>query len=121
MVKYTEDEIKDMQRVVDSTIINCQKMHPKFAEGTSQHTLLKNRLMALYISQALITADAEIDCYATEALIHALKPVDSIISKCENGQRKHRVESTHYKRFQKIIEAMTIAKALIEEEISQRG
>jgi len=34
---------------------NCEKIQPKFHEGTSQHTLLKNRIKALYISKALIT------------------------------------------------------------------
>jgi len=44
-------------RVVSSTISKCEKFQPKFAVGTSQHTLLKNRIKALYISKSLITGE----------------------------------------------------------------
>ena len=54
MNQYTKEELKEALKVVTSSIRNCEKMHPKFAEGTSQHTLLKNRIKALYISKSLI-------------------------------------------------------------------
>jgi hypothetical protein len=37
-------------RVVSSTISKCEKIQLKFANGTSQHTLLKNRIKAMYIA-----------------------------------------------------------------------
>lgn len=55
MNKYTREELDKALLLVSSTITNCEKMQPKFAEGTSQHTLLKNRIKALYISKALIS------------------------------------------------------------------
>lgn len=55
MDKYTEKELKEGLRVVSLTISNCEKIQPKFADGTSQHTLLKNRIKAMYISKSLIT------------------------------------------------------------------
>jgi hypothetical protein len=107
--------------VISNTISKCEKIQPKFIEGTSQNTLLKNRLKAMYISKSLITEDGKIKRYSKQELINALKPVESIISKCENGQKKHEISTPIYKRLQKIIDAMNIAKSLITDEISKRG
>ncbi len=115
------DELSDALQVVLSTIQKCEKIQPKFAEGTSQHTLLKNRIKAMYISKALILGEIEIERYSKEELLNALKLVASVISKCETGQKKHAKEAPQYKRFQKIIDAMNISKTLITAEISKRG
>lgn len=119
MEKHTKEELTSTLRVIVSTISNCEKMQLKFAEGSSQHTLLINRLKALYISRALIAEEHDVERYSKEELIDALKPITSIISKCETGQRKHELESAIYKRFQKIIDAMNISKALILNEASK--
>ena len=121
MEKYTREEFSEALQVVLSTISKCEKMQPKFAKGTSQHTLLKNRIKAMYISKVLIADGGEVEQYSKEELIDALKPVTSIISKCETGQRKHEMDAPQYKRFQKIIDAMYISKTLITDEISKRG
>jgi hypothetical protein len=121
MGKYSRIEFSEALQVISSTISKCEKIQPKFAEGTSQHTLLKNRIKAMYISMALITEDREIERYSKEELIDALKPIVSVKSKCETGQRKHEMEAPQFKRFQKIIDAMNISKTLITDEISKRG
>jgi hypothetical protein len=108
-------------RVVSSTISKCEKIQLKFAEGTSQHTLLKNRIKALYISKSLITDENVMDKYIKEELIEALRPISSIISKCEKAQLKFAEGTTHHTRFKNIIKAMYISKSLITDEISKRG
>ena len=120
MEKYTSEDLDSSLKVVDSTISNCEKIQPKFSEGTSQHTLLKNRIKALYISKALIIREQNIEQYSKEELVDALKPIVSIINKCESGQRKHEIEAIQYKRFQKIIDAMNVSKMLITDEIGTR-
>ena len=55
MDKYTREELVEALIVVSSTISKCEKMQLKFAVGTSHHTLLKNRIKAMYISKSLIT------------------------------------------------------------------
>jgi hypothetical protein len=40
--------------VVSSVIQKCEKAKIKFPEGNSHHTLLNNRLKAMYISLSLI-------------------------------------------------------------------
>lgn len=121
MDKYTKEELVEALRVVSSTITKCEKMQLKFAEGTSQHTLLKNRLKAMYISKSLITDENIMDKYTKEELIEALRPVSSVISKCEKGQLKFAEGTSHHTRFKNIIDAMYISKSLITDEISKRG
>jgi hypothetical protein len=55
MGKYPREELEGALKIVSSTISKCEKMQLKFTEGTSQHTLLKNRIKAMYISKSLIT------------------------------------------------------------------
>ena len=54
MGKYTTEELTEALRAVDSVIHKCEKAQEKFPEGNSHHTLLRNRLKAMYISKALI-------------------------------------------------------------------
>ena len=121
MDKYSKEELIQALRVVSSTISNCEKIQPKFAEGTSQHTLLKNRIKAMYISKLLIIDENVMDKYTKEELIQALPPVSSIISKCEKAQLKFEEGTSHHKRLESIIKAMYISKSLIIYEISKRG
>ena len=121
MDKYSKEELIQALRVVSSTISNCEKIQPKFAEGTSQHTLLKNRIKAMYISKSLIIDENVMDKYTKEELIQALPPVSSIISKCEKAQLKFEEGTSHHKRLESIIKAMYISKSLIIYEISKRG
>lgn len=121
MDKYTREELAEALKVVSSTISNCEKIHSKFAEGTSSHTLLKNRIKALYISQSLITNENIRDNYTKEELIEALRPVSSIINKCEKAQLKFAAGASHHTRFKNIINAMYISKSFISDEISKRA
>lgn len=54
MSNYTREELTEALRAVDSVIHKCEKAQEKFPGGTSHHTLLKNRLKAMYISKELI-------------------------------------------------------------------
>jgi hypothetical protein len=120
MDKHTGRELEEALGVVSSVISKCEKIQPKFAEGTSQHTLLKNRIKAMYISKSLITGESVMDKYTKVELIEALRPVSSIISKCEKAQLKFEAGTSHHTRFENIIKAMNIAKSLIADEINRR-
>lgn len=120
MEKYMKEELEKTLQIVVATISKCEKIQPKFAEGASQHTLLKNRIKALYISKSLIMKDNNIGNYTKEELTEALRPVASIISKCEKAQLKFAEGTSHYTRFNNIIKAMTISKSLITDEINKR-
>ncbi len=120
MVNYSQKELDAALQLISSTINNCEKMQLKFAEGTSQYSLLKNRIKALYISKALIENDSNIGLYTKTDLVKALPPVLSIISKTEKAQIKYDKETIQYRRFSPIIRAMYISKDFIENEISNR-
>ena len=121
MDKYTKEEMKAALKIVSSTIDNCEKVHPKFAEGTSQHTLLINRIKAMYISNALIKEEDVSTRYSQEELTEALRPVSSIISKCEKALSKSAEGSPTYKRLSSIIKAMEISRSLIKKELDKRA
>lgn len=131
MEQYTRKELEEALQIVSSIISRCEKAQPKFAEGTSQHTLLKNRIKALYISKALLSDKNAIDenaideytkdKYTKEELMDALRPVSSIISKCEKAQQKFAEGTSNHTRFKSMIKAMYISKALITDEISKRS
>lgn len=119
MKRSSEKELDHALQMVSSSIGNCEKMLPKFAEGTSQHTLLKNRIKALRICRSLILHEDGINNYSKEALIEALGPIVSIISKCEKAQQKLKTDTAPYTRIMNLIHAMNVSKALITEEISR--
>jgi hypothetical protein len=121
MDKYTKEELLEALRVVSSTINKCEKIQPKFAEGTSQHTLLKNRIKAMYISKSLLAGENIMDKYTKEELLEALPPVSSVISKCEKAQLKFVEGTSNYTRLKNIIKPMYISKSLITNEISKRN
>ncbi len=133
MNHYTEEELTETLLLVSSVIGKCEKAQEKFAEGKSQHTLLKNRIKAMYISKALInneqgksgrtlpnqiSPESLKEQFTKEELTKALPPVTSIISKCEKAQQKFEQGTAHHIRFQNIIKAMYISKALIEDAIT---
>jgi CxxC motif-containing protein len=119
--KYNKEELEEALKIVTSFISRCEKTQPKFVEGTSQHTLLKNRIKALTISKALIINENIIDNYAKEELMDALRPISSIISKCEKAQLKFAEGTSYHIRFKNMIQAMYISKLLITDEISKRN
>lgn len=118
MSSYTEEEVFRALEVISTTILNCEKMQPKFKVGSSQHTLLLNRIKALSISKALLTGDLGVETFTLNELEEALAPLNSIIHKCKSGQKKHSDQTVTFKKLQKMIEAVEIGKSNIEEAIS---
>lgn len=120
MNNISPEERKNALTVISATISNCEKMQPKFDVGTSQSSLLRNRIKALEISKCLIADDGGIETYTRDELERALPPVISIIHKTEKAQSKYEESSTQHRRLMPVINAMHISKVLIEEELSKR-
>ena len=120
MGNYTKEDLEAALQVVSSAIRRCETAQRKFVAGTPQHTLLKNRIKALYISQSLIAEEHVQTNYTQEELKGALPPISSIISKCEKAQLKFAEGNLNYARFKKMIEAMYIVKSMIIDEVSKR-
>lgn len=118
MEQYTKKEIEDCQILYNKIIENCQKMQPKFQIGSSQYSLLENRIKALKISISLIKNEENIT-FEQETLKKALNPINSIINKCRKAQGKNTENKAYQKRLMNIIRAMGISKERITAEINK--
>lgn len=118
MNNISQDELSQTVKVLSSTIVQCEKAQLKFKEGSSQHSLLKNRIKALYIAKSLII-NGDSNDYNIDDLMKALPPISSIISKCEKAQSKFAESNTNFRRFQNIITPMKISKDIIEKKIEK--
>ena len=115
-MEFTKEDIEKAIAVIFTTIANCEKAQMKFSEGTSQHSLLKNRVKALNISKSLLSESATIR-YTNKDLREALPPITSIISKTTKAQSKYDKGSSRFNHFKPLIQAMLISKAYIEKEL----
>ena len=116
-MEFNKEELEMAISLLSSTITKCEKMQLKFSEGTSQHSLLKNRIKALYISKSLLSGDKTIN-YTSNELREALPPVVSIINKTTKAQSKYEKGSSQFNRFEPLIQAMRISNAFIERQIN---
>ena len=115
MNQYTDKQIEDTLNLIDSTILNCEKIQPKLKEGTPQFSLTRNRIKALYISKALVTNQEH--NYTQEELLKSVDQVTSIIRKSEKAMINIKEGTGTYTRLNKIIDAMTISLSYIEDAI----
>lgn len=58
-VPFTEEDLQEALRAFASMISKTEKAQAKFAPGTSQHTLQRNRLKALRVTEALIKKELD--------------------------------------------------------------
>lgn len=116
----TEQERASALTLVTSLIARCERMVPKFTPGTSQHTLLKNRIVALKIGATLL-GGGKVAAYSDETLIAAIEPLTSILRKCETARSKYPPDSGQYRRYGGTIGAMELSRALIENELHRRA
>lgn len=107
-MKVTTETACDLLR---RTIINCEKIQPKFAIGTSQHTLLKNRIFALRVAIAVL--EGKRDAYPISDVKKALPPIESILHKTCKAQSKWAVDSRQYERYVPMIASMQLAQTAI--------
>lgn len=143
MIHLSKEELTETLFVIASIVGRCENAQTKFREGTSQHTLLKNRIRALYLSKELVEAEllkmgerlSTVSCEETgkcealdnfeilgesslmEELKSAVPPIVSIISKCEKAQSKYEKGTAQFRRYEKIILAMKVSKTLLEDRL----
>ena len=58
-MEYSQEELKEALRAIQSLLGKCEKAQEKLAQGTSQWTLLANRIRALEVSAELIRREIE--------------------------------------------------------------
>ena len=87
-----------------------EKFLPKFQEGTSQHSLLKNRIRALQTARELISGEGR---PSREELEFALPRIESMIHKMSKARDKYEPGSRNYKRFDPTVQAMKQVRTAI--------
>ena len=101
---------------IDHTIELEEKFLPKFAAGTSQHSLLKNRIQSLYTARKLISGES---VPTKEELEFALPRIESVIHKMSKARDKYEPGSRNYKRFDPTVRAMEEVRTAILEILNQ--
>ena len=83
MHSFTQQQIKDTLEIIESTIVNCEKVQPKLKEGSPSLSLSKNRIKALYIYKDLLMNEE--NQYSKEELEKAVVQITSIKNKSTTG------------------------------------
>jgi len=120
MDDFTKKDIAEALQAIASMIDRSEKSQKKFAQGTSQHTLLKNRIKALNIASSLITrklTESDVaDNFPEEDLQKALASIASLISKSEKTQQKLTQGTWQHTMLDGNLKALHIALLLLTEE-----
>lgn len=119
MINTNQENLDKAYHEVCSIMDKCIRVQVKFREGSSQYTLLRNRVKAMNISKLLIENKNVFDYYSQKDLEDALMPVLSILHKCTKAQGKYDVNTAQYNRYINILDSMTLCKSLIEETINK--
>lgn len=125
MEQITNKQLHLAHKEILSIIGKCERMDGRFAAGTAQHTLLKNRIHAMQVAKQLVeeklrsseisTVGEAATAYTLQELAAAIEPVRSIIRKCSKAQGKYEKGTTNYRRYEPMIAAMQVAERLLEE------
>jgi len=121
MKNINQESLNLAYKEVLSIINKCENIQIKFIEGTSQHTLLKNRIKAMQISKCILENKNIYYSYSQTELEDALNPIVSIIHKCTKAQEKYEVNSKQYNRYINMLDSMTLCKYIIEECINKKS
>lgn len=112
MNQYSEETIKITLNLIDSLIVNCERVRLKLKEGSSQLTLITNRLKALRISKAVL--EREDSDFSNDEIAKAIVQITSIKKKSETGIGSVKEGSAAYTRFKRLIEAMEVILSYLE-------
>lgn len=102
--------MNEILNFLDHTRALEEKFLPKFPEGTSQHSLLKNRIRALQTARELISGEGRL---SPEELEFALPRIESMIHKMSKARDKYEPGSRNYKRFDPMVQAMKQVRTAI--------
>lgn len=106
--------MNEILNFLDHTRALEEKFLPNFPEGTSQHSLLKNRIRALQTARELISGEGR---PSREELEFALPRIESMIHKMSKARDKYEPGSRNYKRFDPTVQAMKQVRTAIAQAL----
>lgn len=89
-MSYTDHELTEALRAINSVIYKCEKAQEEFSEGSPHHILLRNQLKAMYISKALI--EEQLTCLVSSAILPSDGKGSNPDSLLANLERLHTTE-----------------------------
>ena len=104
----------ELLEMLDRLIGLEEKFLPKFAEGTSQCSLLRNRIQALRTARELISGEGKPD---REELEFALPRIESIIRKTTKARDKYEPGNRNHRRFDPMVRAMEQVCSMLEQKL----
>lgn len=115
-------EMEAALKAIDSMIARGEKAQAKFAPGTAQHTLQRNRLHALSIASALMARELAGDEGAAnipmDDLERAAAPIASLISKSEKALQKLAQGTWQHAMLAENLKALHMASPLLDKALS---
>lgn len=114
-LRIPRPETDEAARTITSLIVRCEKSLPRFAPGSSQHTLLVNRLAALRIARSLLSDEYDESVFSRKEIEAAREPLASILRKCEKADRKQPDGSPAHTRLLGPIRAMRAALEVLDD------
>ncbi|WP_455539216.1 hypothetical protein [Terrisporobacter sp.] len=114
---FTEQQIKEILKLIESTITNCERIQPKLKEGSPSLSLNKNRIKALYISKDLLMNKE--NQYTKDELEKAIIQINSIKNKSTTGINNAKEGSSTYTRFSRIIKAMDVTLEYLQQALEK--
>ena len=125
MSNYTKTDMEEALLAMASMIRRTEEAKEKFAQGTSQHALLTNRLKALAIASSLISKELaesnDIDHCTKEDLEEALAPIASLITKSEKALKKVAQGAWQHRMLSSNLKALDIVSPLLTRALSEIG
>lgn len=118
MEEFTQQQIKDTLKLIESSIVSCEKIQPKLKEGSSSLAINKNRIKALYIAKDLLM-NKETQ-YSKEELEKAVIQIISIKNKSITGINNATKGTPTFTRFFRIITAMNIVIQYLQCDIQKQ-
>jgi len=99
-----------MIEYIESLISREEAFLAKFAPGTSQYSLLKNRISALNTVRDIITEER---MPSRDEVLFALPRIESIVGKLKKARDKYQADSRNYLRFDPDVRIMERARDII--------
>lgn len=118
-----QERMKSLQAIEDM-LKRSEKVREKFAPGTSQHSLIANRIQALRVASTLISgkfSEADIaSMYTTKELVDARAPLASLLGKSEKAREKLKPTSWQFAMLNDNLDALNRALHQLEHVLKTR-
>ena len=111
---FSADEIREALRPIASLIGKSEKAQRKLAPGTWQHAMLRDNLLALRTSSALMDPEPSgADRFGPDDFKQALPALVSMIGRTENAEVKFAAGTSQHSLLRNRLKALRIAEALV--------